>query len=153
MGVVEELKSRNFSLYGQFVALLSGVLLIVLGAVTIFSHIVYSILAIVFGVICILIELPLFLRICPTGPTFDKGVRALKNHWLRFMTYLIFAIVMWASMAQSSTVLAIGAATTTVAAGCYLIAAIRNQVQVTSTLLGGSGINNPGFDPRYATQV
>ncbi|KAJ2346951.1 Golgi apparatus membrane protein tvp18 [Coemansia erecta] len=153
MGVVEELKSRNFSLYGQFIALLSGVLLIVLGAVTIFSHIVYSILAIVFGAICILIELPIFLRICPTGPRFDSAVRALKNHWLRFVTYLVFAIVMWASMAQSSTVLALGAATTTLAAGCYLIAAIRNQVQVTSSLLGGSGMNNPGFDPRYATQV
>ncbi|KAI9480114.1 Golgi apparatus membrane protein tvp18 [Coemansia sp. RSA 989] len=153
MSVAEELKSKNFSLYGQLIALLSGVLLIVLGAVTLLAHIIYSILAIVFGVICILIELPIFLRICPTGPTFDKAVRALKNHWLRFLTYLIFAIVMWSSLAQSSTVLAIGAATTTLAAGCYLVAAIKNQVQLTTSLLGGTGVNNPGFDTRYATQV
>ncbi|KAJ2613843.1 Golgi apparatus membrane protein tvp18 [Coemansia sp. RSA 1365] len=156
MGVVEELKYGNWSLYGQLVALLSGVLLIILGGVTLFAHIIYSILAIVFGAVCILIELPFVLKICPTGPVFDKAVNALNNHWLRFLAYLVFAIVMWSSMAQSSTVLAIGAATTTLAAGCYLIAAVKKQSQMTTSLLGGSGVENQshhGFDTRYAQPV
>ncbi|KAJ2157797.1 Golgi apparatus membrane protein tvp18 [Coemansia sp. RSA 552] len=154
MGVVQELKTGNFSLYGQFIALLSGVLLIVLGAVTIFAHIVYSILAIVFGAICIIVEVPLFLKLCPTGPTFDKAVYALKNHWLRFATYLIFAIIMWSSLAKGSTILALCAATTTLAAVCYLIAAIRKQVQVTTSLLGGSGVESyHGFPTDGAQQI
>ncbi|KAJ2385284.1 hypothetical protein H4S02_004406 [Coemansia sp. RSA 2611] len=60
---------------------------------------------------------------------------------------------MWSSLAHSSSVLAIGAATTTLAAICYFIAAVKKQAQITSSLLGGSGVHNPGFDPRYATQV
>ncbi|KAJ1949733.1 hypothetical protein FBU59_001010, partial [Linderina macrospora] len=63
-------------------ALLSGVL-------TFFFHIVYSILAIVFGAICILIEIPFLMKLCPTGPAFDKAFGGLKNHWWRFVAYLV----------------------------------------------------------------
>ncbi|KAJ1819020.1 Golgi apparatus membrane protein tvp18 [Coemansia sp. RSA 2599] len=136
MGFVEELKSGNFSLYGQYWSLLSGVLLIVLGAVTLISHIVYSILAIVFGAICFVIEVSWILKICPTSPWFDKGVEKLKNHWLRFAFYLVFAAVMWSSLAKGGGVLAIGAATITVAALCYLIAAVKKQASKSTSLFG-----------------
>ncbi|KAJ2772511.1 Golgi apparatus membrane protein tvp18 [Coemansia nantahalensis] len=139
MGFAKELKTGNFSLYGQLVGLLAGVLMIVLGGVTIVSHVVYSILAIVFGVLCLLIELPFFLRLCPTGPSFDKAVRALRNHWLRTLVYVIFAVVMWASLASGLTLLVIAAVAITLAAACYLVAAIRNQAQITTSLLGGTG--------------
>ncbi|KAJ2717217.1 Golgi apparatus membrane protein tvp18 [Coemansia spiralis] len=155
MGFAQELKTGNFSLYGQLLGLLSGVLMIVLGGVTVLSHVVYSILAIVFGVVCLLIELPIFLKLCPTGPTFDKGIRALRNHWLRFMVYLIFAIVMWASLASSFTVLIVAAVSITLAAACYLVAAVRNQVQLTTSLLGGSGAagHAAAYDTRFAQPV
>ncbi|KAJ1719458.1 Golgi apparatus membrane protein tvp18 [Coemansia biformis] len=154
MGFVQELKTGNFSLYGQLLGLLSGVLMIVLGGVTILSHVIYSVLAIVFGALCLFIELPIFLRLCPTGPKFDKAVRGLRSHWLRFFTYLIFAIVMWASLASSVTLLAIAAVAISLTALCYLVAALRNQVQVTTALLGGSGAaGHAAYDSRYAQPV
>ncbi|KAJ2459652.1 Golgi apparatus membrane protein tvp18 [Coemansia sp. RSA 2424] len=153
MGFVEELRTGNFSLYGQWLALLSGVLLIVLGAVTFPFHIVFSILAIIFGVVCIIIEVPLLMKLFPTGPTFDRLFGGLKNHWWRFVAYLVFAIVMWASLAKGGGILAIGAVTVTMAAGCYLIAAVKKQSKVTTTWLGGTGVQSHYFDTRNAVPV
>ncbi|KAJ2237168.1 Golgi apparatus membrane protein tvp18 [Coemansia sp. RSA 1722] len=144
MGFVEELKSGNFSLYGQYWSLLSGVLLIVLGAVTLISHIVYSILAICFGALCFVIEFSWILKICPTSPWFDKVVEKLKNHWLRFLFYLVFAAVMWSSLAKGGGILAIGAATITVAAACYCIAAVKNQASRSIGVLSPSNIAKTG---------
>ncbi|KAJ2378692.1 Golgi apparatus membrane protein tvp18 [Coemansia sp. RSA 2607] len=154
MGFVEQLKTGNFSFYGQCFSLLSAVLLIVLGAVTFIAHIVYSILAIVFGVICIVIECSGVLMLCPTGPTFDRGVEKLKNHWLRFGFYLVFAIVMWSSLAKDGGVLAIGAATITVAAACYLIAAIKKQASMSISTFGAMrSASSHGFDTRNAFPI
>ncbi|KAJ1643872.1 Golgi apparatus membrane protein tvp18 [Coemansia asiatica] len=144
MGFVEELKSGNFSLYGQYWSLLSGVLLIVLGAVTLIAHVVYSILAIVFGAICFVIEFSWILKICPTSPWFDRAVEKLKNHWLRFAFYLVFAAVMWSSLAKGGGVLAIGAATITVAAACYLVAAIKNQASKSIGFLSPTSVARAG---------
>ncbi|KAJ2720099.1 Golgi apparatus membrane protein tvp18 [Coemansia sp. Benny D115] len=154
MGFVEELKTGNFSLYGQWLALLSGVLLIVLGAVTLPFHLIYSILAIVFGAICIVIEIPLLIKLCPTGPTFDRAFGGLKNHWWRFVAYLVFAIVMWSSLAKGGGILAIGACTVTLAAVAYFIAAVKKQSKVTISMFGGSGVeSHHGFDTRHAFPI
>ncbi|KAJ2781242.1 Golgi apparatus membrane protein tvp18 [Coemansia javaensis] len=144
MGVVEELKTGNFSLYGQLAALLSGVLMIVLGAVTLLSHVAYSVLSIVFGVVALFIEIPLFLKLCPTGPRFDSAIHAMRSHWLRCVVYLVFAAVLWSALSKSVTILVIAAATTTVAAACYLVAAVRKQAQLTTRMLGGTGVAQPG---------
>ncbi|KAJ1889257.1 Golgi apparatus membrane protein tvp18 [Kickxella alabastrina] len=154
MGFVEELKTGNFSLYGQWCALLSGVLLIVLGVVTLIAHPIYSILAIVFGAICILIEIPFLLKLCPTGPSFDRAFGGLKNHWWRFVAYLAFAIIMWSSLAKGGGILAIGAVTVTIAAACYLVAAVKKQSKVTISMLGGSGVqSHHGFDTTNALPI
>ncbi|KAI9501060.1 Golgi apparatus membrane protein tvp18 [Coemansia spiralis] len=142
MGFAEEVRTGNFSLYGHLLGLLSGVLLVVLGAVTILAHLLYSILAIVFGAICIIIEIPLLLKICPTGPTVDSMFGGLKNHWWRFVAYLVFAAVMWSSLAKHGGILAIGAATVTLAALCYLVAAVKKQTKVTTSMLGGTGVQS-----------
>ncbi|KAJ1735631.1 Golgi apparatus membrane protein tvp18 [Coemansia sp. RSA 2049] len=147
MGFVEEVKTGNFSLYGHLLGLLSGVLLVVLSAVTFIAHLLYSILGIVFGTICIIIEIPLLLKICPTGPTVDSMFGGLKNHWWRFVAYLVFAIVMWSSLAKSGGVLVIGAATVTLAALCYLIAAVKKQSKVTMSVLGGTGARSANGIP------
>ncbi|KAJ2485128.1 Golgi apparatus membrane protein tvp18 [Coemansia sp. RSA 2320] len=153
MAFVEEIKTGNFSLYGQWLALLSGVLLIVLGAVTFIAHVIYSILAIVFGAICIIIEIPLLMKLFPTGPSFDRAFGGLKNHWWRFVAYLVFAIIMWSSLAKGGGILAIGAVTITLAAACYLIAAVKKQSKVTTSMLGGSGVASHYFDTRNAVPV
>ncbi|KAI8326156.1 Golgi apparatus membrane protein TVP18 [Martensiomyces pterosporus] len=147
MGFVQELKTGNFSLYGQWLALLSGVL-------TFFFHVIYSILAIVFGAICILVEIPILVKLCPTGPAFDRAFGGLKNHWWRFVAYLAFSIVMWSSLAKSGGVLAIGAFTTTMAALCYLVAAVKKQAKITSSVVGGTGVeSHHGFDTTNALPI
>ncbi|KAJ2492435.1 Golgi apparatus membrane protein tvp18 [Coemansia sp. RSA 2050] len=153
MAFVEELRTGNFSLYGQWLALLSGVLLIVLGSVTFLAHVLFSILAIIFGIICIIIEIPFLMKLFPTGPTFNRVFGGLKNHWWRFVAYLVFAAVTWASLAKGGGILAIGAVTITMAAGCYLIAAVKKQAKVTTTMLGGTGVQSHYFDTRNAVPV
>ncbi|KAJ1962781.1 Golgi apparatus membrane protein tvp18 [Dipsacomyces acuminosporus] len=129
-------------------------MLIVLGAVTFPFHVIYSILAIVFGAICIIIEIPIIIKLCPTGPAFDRAFGGLKNHWWRFVAYLVFAVVMWSSLAKSSGILAIGAFTTTMAALCYFIAAVKKQSKITSSVVGGTGVeSHHGFDTTNAVPI
>ncbi|KAJ1954923.1 Golgi apparatus membrane protein tvp18 [Linderina pennispora] len=130
-----------------------AVVLIVLGGVTFLFHIVYSILAIVFGAICILIEIPFLMKLCPTGPAFDRAFGGLKNHWWRFVAYLVFAIVMWSSLAKGGGVLAIGAVTITLAAACYFVAAVKKQAKVTSAMFGGGNESHHGFDTTNALPI
>ncbi|KAJ1971783.1 hypothetical protein H4R35_005055, partial [Dimargaris xerosporica] len=62
MGLKEEFLSGKFTVYAQWSALIAMILLIVLGAVTLFSHIVFSILSIVIGVLIIPLEMPLCIK-------------------------------------------------------------------------------------------
>ncbi|KAJ1929126.1 Golgi apparatus membrane protein tvp18 [Tieghemiomyces parasiticus] len=122
-------------------ALIAMILLIVLGAVTIFSHVVFSVLSIVIGVMIIPLEIPLCLKVCPTSPRFDAFIRIFDNAWFRFGIYLAFAAIMWASLADNGGVLVIGAVFLTFACACYLVAAIRRQDRFTSSMTGGTGIS------------
>ncbi|KAJ1968263.1 Golgi apparatus membrane protein tvp18 [Dispira parvispora] len=141
MGFKEEFLAGKFTVYAQWSALIAMILLIVLGAVTFFTHVIFSALAIAIGVLIIPLEIPIFLKICPTTPGFDKFVKVFDNAWLRFAAYLIFSGVIWASLTLNGGVLVVGAAFLTVTCLCYFVAALRKQERFTSAITGGTGVS------------
>ncbi|KAJ1984368.1 Golgi apparatus membrane protein tvp18 [Dimargaris verticillata] len=94
MGLKEEFLSGKFTVYAQWSALIAMILLIVLGAVTLFSHIVFSALSIAIGVLIIPLEMPLCIKVsdmivCPTSPKFDAFIKFFDDSWFRFGLYLV----------------------------------------------------------------
>ncbi|CAO3640380.1 unnamed protein product [Mucor hiemalis] len=97
MGVFDEVKSKNFSLYGQWLGIISIILLIALGIVGFISHVIFSIVGWIIAFILILVEIPLCIRLCPTSPKFDGFISYFENCYFRAILYLVFAVVMFLS--------------------------------------------------------
>ncbi|KAI9495660.1 hypothetical protein BDB00DRAFT_759738 [Zychaea mexicana] len=123
MGVFSEFTSLNFSLYAQWLGIISICLLIALGIVGFISHIVFSIVGWVIALILIFVEIPLCLKCCPTSPKF-------------------FAVVMFLSNILNTGPLIAAAVTLLLAAISYGIAAMKGQSFASSRLLGGTGVDN-----------
>ncbi|KAI9269005.1 golgi apparatus membrane protein-like protein tvp18 [Phascolomyces articulosus] len=142
MGVLSEFTSLNFSLYAQWLGIISICLLIALGVVGFISHIVFSIVGWVIALILIFVEIPLCIRCCPTSPKFDNFIGYFENCWFRATMYLIFAVVMFLSNILNTGPLIAAAVTLLLAAISYSIAAIKGQSFASSRLLGGTGVDN-----------
>ncbi|CAO3698438.1 unnamed protein product [Rhizopus stolonifer] len=115
--MLEEIKSRNCALYGQWLGIISIVLLIALGIVGFTHHVVFSIVGWIIAFILAVVEIPLCLKFCPTSPKFDAFIAFFENCYFRALMYLAFAVVM-----LLSNLLNVGPL---IAAGvCLLLAAI-----------------------------
>ncbi|KAI9314313.1 hypothetical protein BX666DRAFT_1862927 [Dichotomocladium elegans] len=123
MGVFGEFASLNFSLYGQWLGIISICLLIALGIVGFMAHIVFSIVGWAIALILIFVEIPLCLKFCPTSPRF-------------------FAIVMFLSNILNTGPLIAAAVALLLAAISYGIAAVKGQSFASSRILGGTGVDN-----------
>ncbi|KAG2221804.1 hypothetical protein INT45_013300 [Circinella minor] len=142
MGLFSEFTSRNFSLYAQWLGIISICLLIALGIVGFLSHVAFSIVGWVIALILIFIEIPLCIRWCPTSPKFDSFITYFENCYFRAILYLCFAIVMFLSNILNTGPLIAAAVTLLFAAICYGIAALKGQSFASSRLLGGTGVDN-----------
>ncbi|KAI8353228.1 hypothetical protein BD560DRAFT_336780 [Blakeslea trispora] len=123
MGVFDEVKSKNFALYGQWLGIISIILLIALGIVGFLSHVVFSIVGWVIAFILVLVEIPLCLKVCPTSPKF-------------------FAVVMFLSNLLNVGPLIACGVSLLLAAICYGIAAFTGQAFASSRMFGGTGVDN-----------
>ncbi|KAL0083954.1 hypothetical protein J3Q64DRAFT_1737375 [Phycomyces blakesleeanus] len=142
MGIFAEFASRNFSLYAQWFGLVSIVLLIALGVVSLISNLVFAIIGWVIAFILVFVEVPLCTKFCPTSPKFDGFVSTFENSYLRAGLYLVFAIVMFLSRTISTTTLIIPGVTLLLAAISYGIAGFKQQPHASTTMLGGTGVDN-----------
>ncbi|KAF9326839.1 Golgi apparatus membrane protein tvp18 [Linnemannia elongata] len=134
MGLADEFRSGNFSLYGQWqvsnqhhrltpssCGLISIVCLIVFGVLG--FHVVWSIIGWIMAFLLVFIEIPLCLKCCPTSAK-------------------LFAVVMWLAVGLSSLKLQIvSALTLSFGAVSYVIAAARHQTPASSTITGGTGVS------------
>ncbi|KAI8138086.1 hypothetical protein BJV82DRAFT_646641 [Fennellomyces sp. T-0311] len=123
MGCFDEVKSRNFSLYGQWLGIISIILLIALGIVGFLDHIVFSIVGWVIALILIFVEIPLCIKCCPTSPK-------------------LFAVVMFLSNLIHTGPLIAAAVCLLLAAICYGAGAATGQGFASSKYLGGTGVDN-----------
>lgn len=92
------------------------------------------------GLIIIFIEIPFLLRICPLTDRFATFIRMFNNNLPRSAVYGVMAVVQYVSCAIQVTSLVAAAVFLTLAALCYLFAAIRGQEFTGSSTLGGAGI-------------
>lgn len=144
MTLKEEFATRNFSIYGQWLGILSMILCFALGIANIFT---FQVVIIIFACICIassfvilFIEVPLLLRICPTSATFDAAIRRVSTNYMRAATYGGMAALQWISLVGGRSSLIAAAVFLSLTALCYLAAGVKGQAFVGSKTLGGAGV-------------
>ncbi|KAI4228777.1 MAG: hypothetical protein L6R36_001377 [Xanthoria steineri] len=144
MTIAEELRSRNFSIYGQWIGILCIFLCVALGIANIFNHpviIVFSIICLISGLVLIFVEVPLLLRICPTSEKFDVFIRRFTTNYMRAGMYGVMSLIQWLTLVTNQTTSLLAAAVFLFLAGvCYLIAGLKGQGFVGSKTLGGQGV-------------
>ncbi|KAH7312322.1 hypothetical protein B0I35DRAFT_411060 [Stachybotrys elegans] len=144
MTLKEEFQTRNFSIYGQWLGILSMIVCLATGIGNIFlvNLLLYIFCALaIASAFCILfIEVPLLLRICPTSSKFDEFIRKISTNYMRAAAYGIMSAVQFASIAATSSTLIAAAVFLLLTAICYLLAAVRGQAFIGSKTLGGAGV-------------
>ncbi|KAJ5158497.1 TVP18/Calcium channel flower [Penicillium coprophilum] len=144
MTLAEELRSRNFSIYGQWTGVLCIILCLALGIANIFSFnvvlIIISIISIASAFVILFIEVPFLLRICPTSSKFDAFIRRFTTNWMRALIYAVLGGVQLISLAERASSLIAGAVFLLIAAVFYSLAALTKQEFVGSKTLGGQGV-------------
>ncbi|KAF9338987.1 Golgi apparatus membrane protein tvp18 [Linnemannia elongata] len=154
MSIVDEFRSGNFSLYGQWCGLLSIVALILFGIIN-FS-IGWSLIGCVFSsyfsaslwsriiaFLLVFIEIPLCMKCCPTSEKFDNFLTKFQNSYFRAGAYLVFAILMWIAVgAGNRNLQTVSALLLTFAFLSYTFAALRGQTPTSSAITGGTGVSS-----------
>ncbi|KAI8064684.1 hypothetical protein BC940DRAFT_305090 [Gongronella butleri] len=142
MGLMDELRSRNFSLYAQWGGILSIILLVALGAISITSNIPFAIIGWIFAFILFFVEVPLCMKVCPTSPKFDNFVANFESSPLRAGLYAVMSLIMFLSNIVSTTSLIAAAVVLGFTSAFYVVAAVKQQPHASSKILGGTGVDN-----------
>lgn len=144
MTLKEEFATRNFSIYGQWLGILSMILCFALGIANLFTLtitiIVISVICLISSFVILFIEVPLLLRICPTSSSFDAAIRRISTNYMRAAAYGVMALIQWLSLISRASSLIAAAVFLTATGVCYLLAAVRGQAFVGSKTLGGAGV-------------
>ncbi|RWA11344.1 hypothetical protein EKO27_g3762 [Xylaria grammica] len=146
MSIKDEFATRNFSIYGQWLGILSMILCFALGIANffnLFSHfllIIFAILCLLSSFVILFLEVPLLLRICPTSSTFDAAIRKISSNYLRAAAYAVMALIQYLSTIIAASSLIAAAIVLTFTAICYALAGLKGQAFVGSKTLGGQGV-------------
>ncbi|KAF4976845.1 hypothetical protein FZEAL_6548 [Fusarium zealandicum] len=144
MTLKEEFQTRNFSIYGQWLGILSMIICLAVGIANIFSlnviRYIFCAFAIASAFIILFIEVPLLLRICPTSGKFDEVIRKISTNYMRAAAYGVMSTLQFVSNVTGPSSLIAAAVFLLLAAICYLLAAVKGQAFVGSKTLGGQGV-------------
>ncbi|KAF4458915.1 golgi apparatus membrane tvp18 [Fusarium albosuccineum] len=159
MTLKEEFQTRNFSIYGQWLGILSMIICLAVGIANIFSfnpvRIIFCALAMydqptlstnlanrssASAFIILFIEVPLLLRICPTSGKFDELIRKISTNYMRAGAYGVMSTLQFVSNVSGASSLIAAAVFLLLTALCYLLAGIKGQAFVGSKTLGGQGV-------------
>ncbi|CUS20581.1 LAQU0S01e09890g1_1 [Lachancea quebecensis] len=143
-GLVRDLKSFNFSVYGQWFGYINILLCVALGIANLFhvsAVIVFGIIAIVQGLVILFVEIPFLLRICPLSDNFIAFIKRFETNGKRTLFYVGMAAVQWCSLAVMATSLIAVAIGLTISAASYGVAFFKHQ-----QFQGTSVIKSPADD-------
>lgn len=144
MTLKEEFQTRNFSIYGQWLGVLSMILCLATGISSIFSlkpvRIIFCALAIASAFVILFIEVPLLLRICPTSAKFDALIRKISTNYMRAAAYAVMGALQMISILTGGSALIAAGVFLLLTAVCYGLAGIKGQAFVGSKTLGGAGV-------------
>lgn len=136
-GFSGDFKKKNFSLYGQWISLVTILLCLALGIANIFHAslvIIFSIICIVQGLVVTFVEIPFLLRICPLTDTFTNFIKNFDENWPRCGFYLLMSVIQWLSLLVSTTSLIVVAILFAISSACYALAAIKHQEYLKSSI-------------------
>ncbi|CAK9436167.1 uncharacterized protein LODBEIA_P07250 [Lodderomyces beijingensis] len=136
-GLSNDFKKKNFSLYGQWISIITIFLCLALGIANIFHFglvIIFSIICIVQGLIVIFVEIPFLLKICPFTDTFTNFIRNFDANLPRCGFYLLNAVIQWLSLTLQATSLIVVAVFFTISSACYGLAWAKNQEYMKSSI-------------------
>lgn len=129
-GFLQDMKSRNLSLYGQWIGITCIFLSLALGIANLF-HInvvfIFGIIAIVQSPILALVEIPFLLKIFRIPDSLISFIQQLDTNWMRALFYAINAVIQWLSLTCMATSLLALAILYTINVFCYAGAAILGQ--------------------------
>ncbi|KAI8994771.1 hypothetical protein BDB01DRAFT_841125 [Pilobolus umbonatus] len=126
MSLCDEFKAKNFSLYGQWVGILSILLLIILGILRFTSHWVFSMVGWIIALLLVVLEIPLCIKFCPMN----------AGSFNACAVFLLLAAALYgnhsylSSLCMYVTIVYIG------------FAGYKGQAYASSTVLGGTGVDN-----------
>lgn len=142
-GFSQDFKKKNFSLYGQWISLVTIFVCLALGIANIFHFnlvIIFSIIAIVQGLVVLFVEVPFLLRICPLTDTFTNFIRNFDENWPRCGFYLLMSVIQWLSLLLMATSLITIAVLFLLSSACYCLAAVKHQEYLKSSFnVAGDG--------------
>lgn len=129
-GLMADMKSRNLSLYGQYLGIASIPLAISLGIANLF----HVSLVFIFGIVCIvqapliaIVEIPFLLKIFRIPDFVILGIQRLDSNWMRVLFYAAMAAIQWVSLTLMTTSLLALAILWTMCLLSYAGAAVLGQ--------------------------
>lgn len=137
-----DFKSRNWSIYGQWLGVCCFPLCIAMGVVNLMHLslvVIFSIIALVQGLLVIFLEIPFLLRICPVTDRFTNFVRVFRQNLPRAAFYLVNAGIQFGSIGLKATSLIACACLFSITAFSYFMAYLTKQQFVESAAFGGEG--------------
>ncbi|QLG72688.1 hypothetical protein HG535_0D03960 [Zygotorulaspora mrakii] len=129
-GIISDLKSFNFSLYGQWFGYINIILCLALGIANLFhvsAVIAFGIVSIVQGLIILFIEIPFLLKICPLSNNFIEFIKKFETNGYRCLFYIGMSVIQWCSIILQATSLIVVAVGLTISAISYGIAFSKHQ--------------------------
>lgn len=142
-GFSSDMKSRNWSVYGQWLGFLCFPVSIALGVVNLLHVsliIIFSIICLVQGLLILFLELPFLLRICPVTDRFTAFLRFFRQNLPRAGFYLAMAAIQYGGIGIKATSLIACAILYTMTGFSYLMAYFTKQEFTSSATLGGDGV-------------
>ncbi|GMM30201.1 Tvp18 protein [Martiniozyma asiatica (nom. inval.)] len=129
-GFLADLQSRNLSLYGQWIGILTIPLTIALGISNLF-HVslvfIFGIIAIVQCPIVAVVEIPFLLKIFRIPDAVILFVQGLDTNWRRVLFYAVMCAIQWISLSLMATSLLVLAILWSICMISYAAAAILGQ--------------------------
>lgn len=129
-GIADDLKSFNFSVYGQWFGYLNIIFCFAFGIANLFhinAVIIFSIIAIVQGLVLLFVEIPFLLKICPLSNNFIEFIKKFETNQMRTILYIIMAIIQWCSLILMTTSLIVVAIGFTISFISYGVAWLKKQ--------------------------
>lgn len=129
-GMVKDLKSFNFSVYGRRFGYINIILCIALGIANLFhvsGVIAFGIISIIQGLVILFIEIPFLLKICPLSDNFIEFIKRFETNGWRCLFYLAMAIIQYISIAVMATSLIVVAVGLTISSISYAVAYTKHQ--------------------------
>lgn len=129
-GIVKDLKSFNFSVYGQWFGYINIILCLALGIANLFhvnAVVAFGVLSIIQSLVILFIEVPFLLKICPLSDNFIGFIKRFETNGKRTLFYTAMAIIQWCSLALMTTSLIVVAIGLTISAASYAVAWSKHQ--------------------------